>query len=302
MNDFEINWMNKYNYKEAFSKLNLSEDYQNLIRNLDDRSVFCLTRIIKRLQSFIEGNNRIELFSDELERMQALAKEYYPNIIKLSPECFAYKHYLLPINHLESCVFYDKCNMTYVRNLDKIKRKDFIDAGGFIGDSAIVLAEFTEGRVYAFEPNSENYNLMEKTIKMNGGKTIIPVKKGLGQTDSSEVIYCNGSCSSVKLETGDGKSESIEITSVDKYAEENNLDIGLIKADIEGFEQDLLRGAEKTIRNKKPVLLICIYHTIDDLFHVKTLIESWNLGYRFTIAEHTPARIFLETMLIAEAE
>jgi FkbM family methyltransferase len=300
--DFELNWMNKYNYKEAFSNLNLTEDYPNLIRNLDDRSVFCLTRIIKRLQSFIEGRNRIELFSDELERIKAYHKEYYRNIIKLSPECFAYKRYLLPINHFESCVFYEKCNMTYVRNLDKIKRKDFIDAGGFIGDSAIVLSEFTSGNVYVFEPNSENYGLMEKTIKMNESKNIIPVKKGLGRTDSNEVINCNGSCSSIKLETGGGKNEDIEITSIDKYAEENDLDIGLIKADIEGFEQDLLHGAEKTIRENRPALLISIYHTIDDLFRIKTLIESWDIGYKFVIAEHDPARVFLETMLIAEAQ
>ncbi|MDR2034679.1 MAG: FkbM family methyltransferase [Helicobacteraceae bacterium] len=300
--DFELNWMNKYNYKEEFSKLNLTEDYPNLIRNLDERNVFCLTRIIKRLQSFIEGKKRIELFSDELERIKARNKEYYCNIIKLSPECFAYKRYLLPIKHFEACVFYEKCNMPYVKNLEKIKRKDFIDAGGFIGDSAIVLSEFTSAKVYIFEPNSENYDLMEKTIKMNESKNIIPVKKGLGRTESSEVINCNGSCSSIKLETGDGKSENIEITSVDQYAEENNLDIGLIKADIEGFEQDLLRGAEKTIRKNRPTLLISIYHTIDDLFHIKTLIESWDLGYKFVIAEHDPARVFLETMLIAETE
>jgi hypothetical protein len=66
---------------------------------------------------------------------------------------------------------------------------------------------------------------------------------------------------------------------------ENKLQIGLIKTDIEGGESALLRGAEQTIREQKPILIISIYHSYADFFGIKPLIESWNLGYQFTLID-----------------
>jgi len=56
--------------------------------------------------------------------------------------------------------------------------------------------------------------------------------------------------------------------------------VGLIKVDIEGAERDFLAGAERTIREQKPVLIISIYHSADDFYSIKPLIESWGLGYK----------------------
>ena len=44
---------------------------------------------------------------------------------------------------------------------------DIIDAGGFIGDSVLVLSPLTGGKVYTFEPVRENFDLMQKTMELN---------------------------------------------------------------------------------------------------------------------------------------
>ena len=97
------------------------------------------------------------------------------------------------------------------------------------------------------------------------------------------------------------QKEKIEITTIDDYVEKNNIEVGLIKSDIEGAELSLLRGAINTIKQQKPVLVISIYHNTNDFFEIKKLIESLNLGYKFKI-EKNPNRILIDTVLIAEVK
>lgn len=82
--------------------------------------------------------------------------------------------------------------------------------------------------------------------------------------------------------------------------QEHGLNVGLIKVDTEGHEQPFLRGAEQTIRTQKPVLLISIYHNMPDFFHIKPMLESWNLGYSFRVHKPIDGSVALETLLIAE--
>lgn len=59
--------------------------------------------------------------------------------------------------------------------------------------------------------------------------------------------------------------------------------IGLIKLDIEGFEEEALIGAEEIIKNDKPVLLVAGYHdwvSFKQMFRIKKWIENLNLGYK----------------------
>ena len=109
------------------------------------------------------------------------------------------------------------------------------------------------------------------------------------------------SAASIKYDvTAHFDKEKIDMVKLDDFVKANNLNVSLIKSDIEGFEQELLRGAENTIKTQKPVLVISIYHSADDFFHIKTMIEKWNLGYKFKIVKSKPDNVLLETVLIAE--
>jgi hypothetical protein len=72
----------------------------------------------------------------------------------------------------------------------------------------------------------------------------------------------------------------------------------VIKLDVEGLESEIIRGAIESIKKYKPVLLISIYHTPEDFFHIKPFIENLNLGYNFLVRKLAPQRSFGETMLI----
>ncbi|HBC93028.1 MAG TPA: hypothetical protein DCZ10_09055, partial [Pelotomaculum sp.] len=55
---------------------------------------------------------------------------------------------------------------------------------------------------------------------------------------------------------------------LDEYVAKHQLDVGLIKVDIEGTEREFLKGAKQTIMSKRPILLISIYHTADDFLDI----------------------------------
>lgn len=90
------------------------------------------------------------------------------------------------------------------------------------------------------------------------------------------------------------------MTTLDKYVKENNIEVGLIKVDIEGFEQIFLKGAINTIVEQKPALILSIYHSYEDFMEIKNIIENLNLGYKISICKVPTEFVLLEVKLIAE--
>ena len=96
---------------------------------------------------------------------------------------------------------------------------------------------------------------------------------GLGNEDKVSYIVSMGVLGTGS-QVADNGSEKIKMTTLDKYVKENNIQVGLIKTDVEGFEPNLLRGAQETLRTQAPVLLISIYHNCSDFFKIKPMIEE----------------------------
>jgi FkbM family methyltransferase len=237
-----------------------------------------------------------------------LRDEFRSKVIQLADDVFSCENYLLPVNHFEACVFYYRCCLEYIKNIEYIKDKDIIDAGGFIGDSALIFCGLTNKKVYSFEPSSQNVTLMQKTFELNKVTNTVIEHLALGEKLGELELLVAGPASSVN-ETNklnilnriqSPTMEQVRVDTLDNYVASHNLSVGLIKTDVEGFEQALLRGAFSTIKTQRPILLISIYHHAEDFFNIKPLIESWNLGYEFKIVKPVDGAILLETMCIAE--
>ena len=112
--------------------------------------------------------------------------------------------------------------------------------------------------------------------------------------DSASRFVCAPAIGGYELE------ENIKCITLDEYVSEKNLDVGLIKVDVEGAEQLFLQGAKQTISEQKPTLLLSIYHSGDDFQKVKSIIDEWNLGYKFRLYKPLDGRILMETLLICE--
>lgn len=285
-------------------------DFTALVNGLDKKSVETVVLAIQRLKLI---QNSIEplmpLYSDEEKSMMRYLFEHFlSNILELSESCYFYRGYLLPINHFESCVFWDDCGLPYLEFPEWLVDKDIIDAGAFIGDSALIFAPLTSRKVYAFEPMPANYELLLKTIEMNALTNVVPCNLALGETlgkiSISPSTSSNGSCSTQFKNDAFSYANTIEVqaTTLDEFVNEHDLRVGLIKADVEGAEQLLLRGAMETIKTQKPALLISIYHNAGDFFGIKPWLDSLNLGYKFKIRHPVGGSVMTEMLLIAEAQ
>lgn len=292
---------------EYISK-DFKQDYLDLIKNLDLESIELIQTIVKGIQNTVDnGTSCIKMSKNEIMHIKNFNFFLERRVIKLG-DVYAYKNYLLPLNEFYDTIFYNNCGMDYC-NIDK--NKTIIDAGAWIGDSSIVLAKYTNDKVYAFEPVAETYKLLTKTIKINSLENkIIPIQKGLSNVNSSiEINLTNASSNSTLIgfnKTDDAtkviNKETIEICKLDDFVKENNLQVGCIKADVEGAEKMLLEGAFETIKTQKPVLIISIYHSPEDFFKIKPLVESWDLGYSFKIRRLRLVNYISDTVLICECK
>jgi FkbM family methyltransferase len=159
-----------------------------------------------------------------------------------------------------------------------------IDAGAWIGDFAAYAAS-KKAEVYAFEPTAETFALLEETVRLNG--RITPVQKGLGEQNETLTFYQHSErtlTNSLFKPTNSRhhiSTRTISITSLDDFVRENNIPrVDFIKADIEGAERDMLKGARHVLKTFAPRLALCTYHLPDDPEVMARLIMEANPAYR----------------------
>lgn len=293
-----------------------SDRFQNrvraLISGLKVEDKVEVLRIIGRLNCLMDGEG-VTYDGEENKQALKVQTDFTPAVYQIANRMYAYKDYLMPVKHFEPSVFYyhngadclSEKSMEYIN----ASKKDIIDAGAYVGDSAIVFRRIFSGKIYSFEAYPKNFEDMKVTLQMNGAEEIIPVAYALSDQRATEKLFLNkGVASTANSFTAngfstfeDGDSVEVQTISLDEYVAEHDLHVGLIKTDVEGAEQKLLRGGVNTIITQRPVLLISIYHNIDDFFEIKPWLQNMNLGYSFKIIRPIlNYSFFNETMLLAE--
>ena len=171
--------------------------------------------------------------------------------------------------------------------------------GAYYGDSGIVFLQCNPRKIYAYEPVPSNYNVLLKTIRKNAPDSIVPIKKGLGDSRQILPIGLQATASSLipAFRSGGEKTIEIEIDTIDNECKDKN--VGLIKMDVEGFEYNVIKGGLETICRDKPVLLISIYHTGKDFFEIMPMIRARCPDYKFLFVDLKPGHAIHEKMIIA---
>jgi len=136
-------------------------------------------------------------------------------------------------------------------------------------------------QVYAYEPNPKLFNILRRNVAANVVAEQIALSDRAGTAELrvpySERGYSNqgASLSATKV---DGTFLGIEVETrrIDDLGLGN---VGFIKIDVEGFEQEVVQGGLDTIGANKPVMVIEIeeVHTKRDLAEMLGGIEA--LGY-----------------------
>jgi hypothetical protein len=70
-----------------------------------------------------------------------------------------------------------------------------------------------------------------------------------------------------------GSAEGI-ITDLDSFVNEKGINVGFIKADLEGYGLKGLKGMINTIKSFRPVLSLPIYHSTEEFFEMKPILDE----------------------------
>ncbi len=293
-------------FSDAMSREDSAQRFNALISGLDNESKNTVSDIIHRMEVISDGDKALrDIFSqreqDEFVRMN---DEFSSKIVKLNDNLYYYNGYYLPVNQFDSSVFYSKYAIDELTTLDSVRNKDIIDAGGYVGDTALLFSSYTDKSIHVFEASPSNMDIIRETIRLNQLENIVPVSKALGEKSGTATFSLGerNSCNSLVERPGYNYPNHIEVPviTLDDYVRENDLEVGLIKVDIEGGEQLLLKGAVETIRTQHPILLISIYHSANDFFEIKPMIEKMCDKYTFRIIKPANSAIVIETILLAE--
>ena len=293
-------------FSDAMNREDSAQRFSALISGLDNESRNTVSDIIHRMGMIADGNKSLQdIYTQrEQEEFVRMNDEFSSKIVKLNDNLYYYNGYYLPVNQFDSSVFFTRYGIDKLTTLDSVRNKHIIDAGGYVGDTALLFSSYTDKNIHVFEASPSNMDIIRETIRLNHLDNIVPVSKALGEKSGTATFSLGerNSCNSLVERPGYNYPDHIEVpvVTLDDYVRENDLEVGLIKVDIEGGEQMLLRGAVETIRTQHPILLISIYHSANDFFEIKPMIEKMCGKYTFRIVKPANPAIALETILLAE--
>jgi FkbM family methyltransferase len=133
-------------------------------------------------------------------------------------------------------------------------------------------------KIILIEPNPYFYKALLQTFALFSSKVQI-IHSAVGNKKGN-----------IRME-GDALSGSVSEDSVDGTIHLNKIDdlipinqkITYLKADIEGFEEEMLKGAEQTIKKNKPKVAITSYHTQNNASVIIALVTGFVPEYNYYI-------------------
>jgi FkbM family methyltransferase len=150
------------------------------------------------------------------------------------------------------------CLLAQVGDQDHI-----IDIGTNIGYVSLRCSQKARhGKVTGFEPSAYNFNKAINNLALNPFIQNLSVNRiALGSSQGELNLKSGGEhnrgMSSITIETDSSSIESVPVRRLDDWFRENGeRKVNLIKLDVEGFEMEVLKGAEWVIANHRPRLFI----------------------------------------------
>ena len=138
-----------------------------------------------------------------------------------------------------------------------------VDVGANIGLHTLNMARIVgnTGRVFAFEPDPSNFEILEKNVKINNYQNIILEQKAVGDKNGRTTLYQSDHPGMHRIfpQTKQAKGQvQVELTSLDKYFIDSNLTdkINFIKIDVEGLEFSVLKGMKNILKNNKKIKIL----------------------------------------------
>lgn len=156
---------------------------------------------------------------------------------------------------------------SHITNFIKLWNKTYpiqnlVDVGANFGYHTLLFAREIDGKVYAFEPQLQNFKLLENNVKMNEMNNVIVSNFGCGD------VYCDIKMPLIDIVPNTNMGDITPNVAIYNHQftetksvlldEELKLvsPIDVIKIDVQGWEKKVLIGCRNILQTYKPLLIV----------------------------------------------
>lgn len=231
------------------------------------------------------------------QRLTAAQLERYPGL-KCIVSYNEYGAYCIPLSSLHRVAasrvlgndVYEPETLRFMRA--RCGTGDVVHAGTYFGDFLPALSSGCApgAKVWAFEPNPENYRCARVTLELNGVSNVTLTNAGLGAeaellgvlTADAQGLPLGGASRIVRDDDAARKNaETIRVVPIDEVVPAGRK-VTIVQLDVEGHEQPALAGALATIRRCRPIIILEVLPESDLIDSVWFRKHVLALGYRKT--------------------
>jgi FkbM family methyltransferase len=170
------------------------------------------------------------------------------------------------------------------------EKKSIIDIGCWLADNSLVWAKLLErdSTVYAVDPSIENLSFGKELAELNGIHNISWVEAVCSDKPGISLDFDGQLDHTSFHESNNSNPMQIKSTTLDNIVgESDRQNIGLLHVDVEGFELQVLRGAEAIIDESRPVITFEQHISKEDVGSVVGFLKAKNYDI-FMINEVLP--------------
>lgn len=148
---------------------------------------------------------------------------------------------------------------------------NILEVGANIGYYALLETSLAgpTGHLYAMEPSPYNFDLLTENLKLNGLKNYDLYQLAAGaEAGRAKFLLSGRSNLSTFIEREDltGEEIDVDVVTLDEFFKDKKVDF--IRMDVEGYEGEILKGAENILNSdKKPKYFFIEVHS--ELLHKK---------------------------------
>ena len=185
----------------------------------------------------------------------------------------------------------------------------FVDIGAYVGDTIEQYLYDRQGaftRIYGIEPNPLTFLALSTRVERLHQEWALTedrirlIRAGIGKISPHGVCRDGGGTNALlgarvlEIPCIDDET-SITIYTLDELFKDER--VGFIKADIEGYEMNMLQGGMHIIKRDRPKIAVCIYHNCSDMYRILTYLRQELTDYQFGVRHHSTS--YCETVLYA---
>ena len=157
-----------------------------------------------------------------------------------------------------------------------------LDIGAYLGTHTVAFSQLVgeTGKVISFEPQTDIFTLLQKTITENNIINVELYNNAVYNTikkiQFSETNNGKASISHIRPRLPNPIKKEIQAITIDSLKLER---CDMIKLDVEKCEWVCLEGAEETIKKYKPIIFIEVFKTATNLQKLLKFTQNHNYSY-----------------------